>query len=127
MNVLRRVRQSSWVARWLLAAWLFAMGTGWVNACVLQERPAVLHVPEAAEQHDPADAAAGCLHFCDDADSAVPKSQPPGADAGDLPLPPAMPSLSGWISDSLALPQPRAAAEWPPGPPLVLRFLRLTL
>ncbi len=131
-------------AAWTLFAWVLAMLAGLANACQFRSYvPAVL-VPVAAAQadagshcrhggqapfavEDPSDAAmAGCLKFCDETSSTVAKG-------GTAP-----PDLAGMVvlagAAWQATPAAATASQWrsaePPasrGPPLFLRFLRLTI
>ena len=148
----RHLRRTTWVT---LLAWVLALAAGLANACQLQPHEPVasastsrahaassegglhstrtLHVETGhhqshAEDDDaPADAGkAGCLKFCDDESSAVAKGKLVQVDlAGPVTM-----SRVEWRS---AVPKAtvatRRSAARPPsqGPPLVIRFLRLTI
>lgn len=132
---------------WLtLLTWSFALASGVVNACVLSlpERTAegsnpALH-SEAATHAGPSEGIGGhgaddhggasdkdtCLKFCDDESSALAKSTSYGADMAaalvDLRVHQRLAVPAVTVDSSLSLEPPRD-----PGPPLVIRFLRLTL
>lgn len=146
----RHLRRTTWVT---LLVWLFAWGAGVANACQLevqwpathlaggsaQEAQAHSHAVEGAAHHHghtgaglsdtghDADAAkASCLKFCDNETSALSKGQAPQADLHTpallTPVPwPALRPLPG-ASARYAMAQPVAH-----GPPLAIRFLRLTI
>lgn len=123
----------------MLVAWLFALGMGVVNACVVVPPAVDGHRVAVIGPHDLAGPAAhahqghgdaigqtGCLKFCADESSTLSKSHVPALDLG-LPL---RAVVSAWRS---AIPI-TAIGTWlasdrpmPHGPPLVIRFLRLTL
>ena len=140
---LRRIRQ---LVGLTLSVWLFALAAGVANACVLSLpgpvvpgsaqtnlRDAAHHgldvhaqravVPLDREQDSGKDT---CLKFCDDESSALSKARTYGAD-----VPVALVELgelrgtvapAEFLGGSLSLQRPLAQ-----GPPLVIRFLRLTL
>ncbi len=148
----RKMRRTAGVT---LFAWVFALLSGVVNACQIQpygpgqhssdvsvagapfagdSRPGaprrieLAHHAAGAEHDGPVNDAgeAGCLKFCADESSTVAKgktAQP------DLPGPVA--GVSGlWRSATFfAIAAPGASAERPAsqGPPLVIRFLRMTI
>ena len=148
----RYLRRTAWVT---LLAWVLALVAGFANACQLQPHEPMasasasraraasieggllstqaLHVETGhylrhAEDDDaPADAGkAGFRKFCDDESSAVAKGKPAQADLAG----PVMVSSIDWRP---AVPKAtvamRRSAVLPPsqGPPLVVRFLRLTI
>lgn len=147
MNAFRSSKRRLCHAVWLtLLAWSFALASGVVNACVLSlpERTAEGSTPalhseaathagssegiggHAADDHGGSWGKDTCLKFCDDESSALAKSATYGADVlaalVDLRVErrlavPAVKLDSGLLPES-----PRAQ-----GPPLVIRFLRLTL
>jgi hypothetical protein len=125
----RRLQHTLWV---MLVAWLFALGMGVVNACVVAT-PAVDGHRVAAHAssvdhhgHGDATGKTSCLKFCDDESSALSKGDVSAPDLG-VPL---FAVLSTWpsiipitaVGTWLALDRPIVQ-----GPPLVIRFLRLTL
>lgn len=148
----RRLQRTVWLT---LGAWLFALASGVVNACLVAPAPAQrggltqqisademahgVHAPTgdhraseapvaAASQlpHDHSPGSDSCQKFCSDEASALSKSLSPSA---DLPA-----SLVGvfvhWPPDALSTSAAAQWLQWPTaaqGPPLVIRFLRLTL
>lgn len=81
----RSLRHTIWM---ILAVWMFALGAGVANACLLSEPNGGSHssftampheVPVAQTHHgqqaDPGDA--GCLKFCDEASLAITKVDQP--------------------------------------------------
>ncbi|MBK6862645.1 MAG: hypothetical protein IPG91_03285 [Ideonella sp.] len=138
-------RRTAWVT---LLAWVLALMAGMVNACQLQTRDAARPGPANVDLHDsgvhadpashaghvvqdrgvPASDAgkAGCLKFCDEGASTLAKGQ-----VGHDEL--AAPVVVAILERRVALTAPSAAfkrATSRPrahGPPLVIRFLHLTL
>jgi hypothetical protein len=140
----RASRHTAWL---MLVAWLFALTTGVVNACVLGGASAptprfVADLPPAhsaaavTERHEDGPAAHhdrernqasdSCLKFCDDESSALPKGSTPLLDPGVVFV-----AAVQWhvavvaianVATSLWLQRPIVQ-----GPPLVIRLLRLTL
>jgi hypothetical protein len=148
----RRLRRTVWL---IMIAWLFALTSGVVNACLLvspgAERIGVAppghssagtpekssglvndigrlgHVgPDAPSEHEQGAGADSCLKFCDDGSSALSKSTSSTADPGVsifAAVAPWCPIVSGArLASRLSLGEPTAH-----GPPVVIRFLRLTL
>ena len=145
-NHRRRLRQTAWVT---LLAWVFALTTGVVNACVLSAPSAAIrgtaaeshatsssHAVAGTEHHDQGLAAyhkheqdngnGSCQKFCDDESSALSKANPSALDAGA-----ALVATVGWVvaivpitNVGTTLSPQRPSAQ---GPPLVIRLLRLTL
>ena len=143
----RHLRRSVWV---MLLAWLLTLSAGVANACQIQ--PHGLRAPAAvAPRHDasaerggyhtrtlPDDglsqhhgstteaAKAGCLKFCDDESSAVAKSTTAQTDSpgpfmvANVEWRSAVPTGTVTIWRSVERPASH-------GPPLVIRFLRLTI
>ena len=139
----RRLRHAVWLT---LLTWSFALASGVVNACVLSlpERATegstpALHSAEAmhagslegigahaADDHGGTSGKDTCRKFCDDGSSALGKSKTYGADVlaalidsrAERHL--AVPAVK--LNSGLLPGPPRAQ-----GPPLVIRFLRLTL
>jgi hypothetical protein len=148
----RRLRHIVWVS---LAAWLFALTAGVVNACMLTPQDSVGHGVSGAPPHQSAahaeDAGGtgvaghgdhggpvsnpgpqpdagkdGCLKFCDDESSALSKSAATTLDPG-VPLLAAIEAWSPIVSTvSLGTRLP-LGRPGAQGPPLVIRFLRLIL
>ena len=125
--------------RIILAVWLFALGAGVANACLLSEPDHGGHDSSTVSPHhesvaqghhraqsDPVDA--GCLRFCDEAPLAITKVDQPLADGS-----------SGWVgvlsraaAPTMATPtavQLRIHATRPPhmASPIAARPHRLTL
>lgn len=143
MNIWRRLQRTAWVLRTLLFVWLFGLAAGWANACVLQARfdahhGALGHDADTAGHPHPSSpvaraivddggaAAEVCLSLCDGERSAIPKLKlvvpgDPGLHQAALAAP--------WLPWSVAPAPERARAVAmppPPGPPVAIRFLRLT-
>jgi len=138
----RTLRHTVWVT---LAFWLFALAAGVVNACVLTPQVSAGHAidagahfnaaqhqdhghdgPIAHHGHQQDAGKSGCLKFCDDESSALSKNEASSVDLGAtvvgvaLPWPAVVPIAI--IGTQLSVARPTAQ-----GPPLVIRFLRLTL
>lgn len=127
----------------MLVIWVFALAAGVVNACALTpaglEERGGMHadatVPashrDKGEQvghhgHQRDSGKDSCLRFCDDESSAITKVKLPVVDLGLTLLTAAEPwsSVVAAIVADLAQSPERPASQ---GPPLVIRFLRLTL
>jgi hypothetical protein len=145
-NHRRRLRQTAWVT---LLAWVFALTTGVVNACVLSAPSAAIrgtaaeshatsssHAVAGTEHHDQGLAAyhkheqdngnGSCQKFCDDESSALSKDSSSALSPGvalvaAVEWPGAVVSIAS-VGTALSLERPTAQ-----GPPLVIRLLRLTL
>ena len=134
----RRLRRTAGVT---LVVWLLALAAGVVNACALwpagPERVGLHAEVPSHEQHRDDGERPGhhhgsdsgqksCLKFCDDESSAIAKSASSGADMvaalvdARIERRLAVPAAQ---TDSGSLLEPPRAQ----GPPLVIRFLRLTL
>ena len=150
MKLLSRIRTRRRMVLAVLATWLFALGAGWTNACVLQDRGTHGHrqaqgatVPDDAPfvisaghigidaVHDDGDNGAGgksCLKVCDDGTQSV-VTTPSSFDLTDAALAP--PTATLWTARAAALQIADAAtpAASPPaaGPPLRTRLSRLAL
>lgn len=134
----------------MLFVWLFAVFTSWANACLVQPSAATPDLRahherfETGTDHDPAHhAAAGagttqapdpaqeaCASFCAAEQGIVAKAQPWQADSGVQPCVLAMAGFDGWPALTHGRADPRwrpLAAPPPPGPPVAIAFLRLTL
>ncbi len=149
MHALSFHRRSLQRIVWLtLAAWLFALASGVVHACLSTPAPMQRnalarqvsageaahdahptgpgHAATAPSPHDRSPASDSCRKFCDDEVSALSKNLSSSADL-PAPLPAA---FVRWPPDAL---HTSAAARWlrwqanAQGPPLVIRLLRLTL
>lgn len=138
----RHAHRTRNIARVVLFAWLFAVMASLANACVLSgdERSQGLEYPHstgvdsharqlshAGEHHGSSPAEEACKGFCDLEQSAVLKA--PSSGALDLATPP-LSKIDIWST----LPTPAsvrvalaAYGEPPPGPPVAIRFLRLTI
>jgi hypothetical protein len=137
-----------------LAAWVFALASGAVNACALTaheageanstmttgsfaevdddhdddhgEVSAADHQVAHASHGDHGDSHPGCHKFCKDSSGTLPKQAAVhGPDLSHLLLATGVVSLAPPIS----VPRAQRVAErpWANGPPIVIRFLRLTL
>jgi hypothetical protein len=127
----RQLRRTAWVA---VLAWVFALLSGVANACLIQPvapadrqvEPVHHHASEAGGDLDHRGDKSGCLKFCADESSALAKSKASHAD---------LPDSLFLASDHWQLATPVAAVPpWHPverpaavGPPLFIRFLRLTI
>lgn len=146
----RHLRRSVWV---MLLAWLLTLSAGVVNACQIQ--PHGLRAPAAvAPRHDasaerggyhtrtlPDDglsqhhgsttqaAKAGCLKFCDDESSTLANGKTAHAELPGLFMVAHIAWRSAAPSAAIATIATWRSAERPAphGPPLVIRFLRLTI
>ena len=131
----------------LLLVWFFALGSGWANACLLQERETHLHGPSAdasstvhasrvspghvgvdsdhAENAGPAKSA--CLKVCGDDTQTIVKLVS-SVDLASIAMAP--PTVLAWAEPLATAEQADAWLEWatlPPGVPLRTRFSRLAL
>ncbi len=130
----------------MLFVWLFAVATSWAHACVLQpERPSDHHArgdfvtPHGLSHEAAADgngtletdpALQACASFCDTEQNIVTKAQSTKTDgAAELPALVAQVFVC-WP----AFTPGRAEVRWrplaappPPGPPVAIAFLRLTI
>jgi hypothetical protein len=141
---------------WLtLLAWTMALLAGMANACLLQPHgsraPTLAASPQedsaeqarhaamarhadpghhegqaARDDHSPDAGKAGCLKFCDDQSSTVVTGNAAQPDLPD-------PALFAHVQWSTLAPRDAIVQWWPaqrprsPGPPVVIRFLRLTI
>ena len=131
----------------LLLVWFFALGSGWANACLLQERETHLHGPSedaSSTAHasrvspghvgvdsDHAEnaglAKSACLKVCGD-DTQIIVKLVSSVDLASVAMAP--PTVLAWTDPLAAAEQPNAWLEWatpPPGVPLRTRFSRLAL
>jgi len=148
----RQLRRTAWAT---LMVWVLAMAAGVVNACALTPSGSVEHTTQqigilvhdehvgvpsssAIESHHEQSETVGhhehgqdsgkgsCLKFCDDESSAIAKVKLPVVDLSATLLTAAEPwnavVAAGDAGFQLSLERPKS-----PGPPLVIRFLRLTL
>ena len=131
----------------LLLVWFFALGSGWANACLLQERETHLHGPsedasstahasrvspghvgvdsDHAENAGPAKSA--CLKVCGDDTQTIVKLVS-SVDLASIAMAP--PTVLAWAEPLATAEQANAWLEWatpPPGVPLRTRFSRLAL
>jgi hypothetical protein len=133
------------VLKTMLVVWLLSIGAGFVNACLVQgglgphglaglrESPPGGHVPahaasDAAVGHDGRDTAAdACLSFCDSEQGTIPNLKLPAfgdLDADQTALAWVAPP---WSTDRRPARGRHPTAQPPPGLPVAIRFLRLTL
>ena len=149
MRPLMHLHRPRRIASAMLFVWLFAVFASWANACLVQpaDPPAAArghrghagegaalrgaHEPSAlhpAPGSDPAQEV--CAEFCDAEQSIVAKPQlSKGEGAADPSLLPPM-ILAGWPAFSPGRLVPRwrpLASPPPPGAPVAIAFLRLTL
>ena len=130
----------------MLFVWLFAVAASWANACILQpESPSdhharsVLVVPHGSSHEAAADANGAhapdpvlqaCASFCETEQNIVTKAKSTKADGAA--------ELSALVAHVVAcwpaFTPDRAEVRWrplaappPPGPPVVIAFLRLTI
>lgn len=149
MNVFRNAFARRRIAGALLIVWLFAMGTGWANACLLQARGTHLddrpmaragqsRMPVVSAGHAGAVAghdedganvssSAACHKACADGSQSLVGFNP-GWDGGDTGLAP-MTTLDWRVAEFAARPSSRRLRLQPPiaASPIRLRFSRLTL
>lgn len=132
------------IASVMLVFWLFTLGAGWANACILQERSTHLHADSAAQagastvsagyvgalaDHggDSPSGKAPCLKACDDSSQSLIKWSS-GIALLDLSMAP--PTVLAWSVSAVALDSARTGhIGHPPraGIPLRTRYSRLTL
>ena len=131
------------IARMMVWVWMFALMSSLANACVLSssvrgERFGHLHSAGhdavagiigigTDHDHEPQPAKAACKGFCDLEQGTVLKSHAPsGLDLGAAPLLQAelWPVPFARVAPRVSLATYR---EPPPGPPVAIRFLRLTI
>jgi len=139
-------QQTRHITSVMLFVWLFAVATSWAHACVLQpERPSDHHArgdfvtPHGLSHEAAADgngtletdpALQACASFCDTEQNIVTKAQSTKTDgAAELPALVAQVFVC-WP----AFTPGRAEVRWrplaappPPGPPVAIAFLRLTI
>lgn len=149
MRPLMRLHRPRRLASALLFVWLFAVFASWANACLVRpvaptaparghhglEHAGAAHVdahrPAADDAgHDPDPAQEVCADFCDTGQSILAKPQPSkGEGAADPVLFAPMPHAAWPVLSAgpLDLPWRLLAAPPPPGTPVAIAFLRLTL
>ena len=137
------MRRFAWLT---LLTWSFALASGVVNACVLNlpdrsvdgstlslHNETATHAASSqgigghgADDHEGTSGKDTCLKFCDDESSTLAKSTSYGADMAaalvDLRVQQRLAVPAVTVDSSLSPEPPHAQ-----GPPLVIRFLRLTL
>ena len=134
-------------AYWVLLLWLFALVSGFANACLLEAPESHTHVATAGSSetarahaalahHEGALAGHGndsdiskapCLKVCDDGAHSLP-TQRSGVDQTDPGMAPAIAVL--WTLPALVVPASHRMDELQspvPGPPFRVRYSRLTL
>lgn len=132
------------IASVMLVFWLFALGAGWANACILQERGTHLHPDETAHagtstasaghvgvlgdhEADSSSGKAPCLKACDDSSKSLVKWSS-GISLIDLTMAP--PTVLAWSVSEVALDSARTGhVEHRPraGLPMRTRYSRLAL
>ncbi len=135
------------IASVMLFVWLFALAASWANACLLQpERPSDHPQPsglvaahgtghEAAVgagsgTHETAPDQQACASFCDTEQTIVTQAQPAKGDGVAEQSALVAHVVSHWLAFAPERPEVRwrpLAAPPPPGPPVAIAFLRLTL
>lgn len=145
MTALTNTRSKRRIASVMLLFWLFALGAGWANACVLQERGTHAHSAEAiaagsttvsaghvgvVDDHgvDSSPGHAPCLKVCDDTSQSLVKWSS-GIDLSDLAMLPLVVAMP-WPALDVALEVPRPARikhSAHAGPPLRTIYSRLAL
>jgi hypothetical protein len=143
--------QTRRIATVMLFVWLFAVVASWAHACILQpERSREHHVRSGLvappglshdanvdaggshlpDSHLPDPAQQACASFCDTEQSIVTKAQPAKGDGCAEPSALVALDVACWP----AFTRGRAEVRWrplaappPPGPPVAIAFLRLTI
>lgn len=118
----------------MLFAWLFGLAAGIVNACALGEGREVLDAVAGAAQHGhdaPAshDHEEPCQKFCDDESAALKRVIKELGASSTIVAVQLQTAIVAWASGDVAeqsVPRPRLAAR-DTGPPIPIRYLRLTL
>ena len=139
MHIHFRTRTFRHTAFAVLLVWLFSVAAGIANACLL-ETPALsvvalrVAVLDSGQSHalaghtdDSDPAKVSCLKSCDGGTQALPKAQA-GADQGEPGPAPVVMTL--WTASTQPVLASRQLDDWQlpiPGPPLRVRFSRLTL
>jgi hypothetical protein len=131
----------------MLFAWLFALSASWANACVLQPGFSGDHhelgrvvAPHggptheinagADESHESDPALQACVSFCDTEQNIVTKAQPTKGDGSAEPSTVVVQVVASWPAFAPGHAEFRwrpLAAPSPPGPPVAIAFLRLTI
>lgn len=146
----RRLRRVVWLTT---AAWCFALFAGVVNACVLtpvgpsrievalHEVAHTANPPQLGEHHvvsgghgehgtptgaEPGAGTISCLKFCDDGSTALSKTSAAAVDPG-VSIDVAVAAWKPALADIRIASRPWWGGSTATGPPLVIRFLRLTL
>lgn len=149
MRPLMHLHRPRRLASALLFVWLFAVFASWANACLVRPvvqaasagghhglahagaRHAEAPLPAAdGAAHDPDPAQEVCADFCDTGQSVVENRQPSkGEGAADPVLLPPLAHAAWPVFSAGPLDRPwrPLAAPPPPGLPVVIAFLRLTL
>jgi hypothetical protein len=130
----------------MLFVWLFAVAASWANACILQpDSPSDHHarggfvVPHGSSDeaaagangtHEPDPALQACSSFCETEQSIVTKAQSVKADVAAEQLALVAQVFACWPAFTPGQAEVRwrpLAAPPPPGPPVAIAFLRLTI
>jgi hypothetical protein len=125
---LHRRRRS--LASLILGVWLFGLFVGIAHACGLDGVTPMRHHPAAArivDQPSPDGMPPGCEKFCNDDLPLIAKVQPVQDLPGGQPLVLAAHHESVFAPIPTPVLDPALAAHPPPGVPLSIRFVRLTL
>lgn len=136
MHLHRRSLQH--ITRMILAVWLFALGAGVANACLLSTNDSSLtsfsvaatstHTAHAHQKEQPDPGAAGCLKFCDEPTLAIKKLDKPISD-GDAGMAGALNRPLAPVLASASTVRPLVVNHRPAhlAPPMSARPHRLTL
>jgi hypothetical protein len=127
MTATRRFLRTSWAAKALLFFGLLGFVVSWANACLLHEPMHAGSYQQAAELHDCDPALQDCESSCDPQQGLAATSEPARWLDG-VAWPPALPAFAAaWAIERVSPAWRPQTTIGPPGIPVVLRFLRLTL
>jgi hypothetical protein len=134
MTPVKCIQRPRRIATAMLFVWLLATFASWAHACLVPPSAATAnlrgHHLQTGGAHDPDPARQACASFCETGQSFVAKAQPAKADSGADALMPLPVAIAGWPAPAVRRTEPRwrpLAAPPPPGLPVAIAFLRLTL